>query len=204
MVAQLVSSRMRGSTNRDTQWITTDPNIENLVNARVAKFINSEGRSWIENEIPHITSVDKSHNILKVTISILICSDKFRWPYTRDRRVSIRYPYRWIRSTQFWHLLGVEKYRWTLWIEMWKNRTPPKVNTFMWRLLRNSLVVKANLTWWGIDMTPDCPICDNMETRKHTLIQCQWAKQVWFRTLGVRTKLLDSSTFEEWMLDRRT
>lgn len=72
----------------------------------------------------------------------------------------------------------------------------------MWRLLTNSIAVKANLARRLIDTPTDFPVCENTETSQHMLFQFDWAKRVWFSTLGVKVELSNASSVEEWFMKR--
>ncbi|KAJ1394037.1 Reverse transcriptase zinc-binding domain [Sesbania bispinosa] len=53
------------------------------------------------------------------------------------------------------------------WKKLWSILSQPKFLHFIWRLMHNSLPVKANLLRRGIHCEPLCPCCsDDLETEK--------------------------------------
>ncbi|MCH99929.1 putative ribonuclease H protein, partial [Trifolium medium] len=66
------------------------------------------------------------------------------------------------------------------WNNLWKMVVPPKQTHLLWRILHNALLVKTNLISKGILCDSLCPRCNQeIETIDHTLLFCDWAKQVW-------------------------
>ena len=87
----------------------------------------------------------------------------------------------------------------TSWI--WKSETLPKIKTFLWRCVRNSIGVKYCLAKRGMVVDEGCPICQREpETILHALRDCQKAKQVWIQ-FGVKQTNRDfwMSNLQEWL-----
>nr|GEU94084.1 RNA-directed DNA polymerase, eukaryota [Tanacetum cinerariifolium] len=65
----------------------------------------------------------------------------------------------------------------------WNRFLPKKINIFIWRVLRDRLPTRWNLSRRGIDMdTLSCPVCgSSIETMNHTLWFCSLATSVWHR-----------------------
>ncbi|GJV70260.1 RNA-directed DNA polymerase, eukaryota [Tanacetum coccineum] len=66
----------------------------------------------------------------------------------------------------------------------WNRFLPKKVNIFIWRVLRDRLPTRWNLSWRGIDMDSlSCPTCDvSVETIDHILWFCSLATAVWHQS----------------------
>ena len=65
----------------------------------------------------------------------------------------------------------------------------PKVQHFMWRLLKESLPIKAKLVRRGVVVSPLCPRYNtHRETMEHVFRDCNWTRRYWFLSpLGLRT-----------------
>lgn len=78
-------------------------------------------------------------------------------------------------------------------------RTPiqEKTKNFMWRLLKNILPTRQNLSKKGITVDLYCPFCHSCtENSNHLFIECAFAKRIFFSPpLGIRT-LVDSDVFD--------
>nr|GEV63842.1 reverse transcriptase domain, reverse transcriptase zinc-binding domain protein [Tanacetum cinerariifolium] len=65
----------------------------------------------------------------------------------------------------------------------WCNIIPKKINIFVWRVLRDRLPTRWNLSRQGIELNSlNCPICDTRtESTFHTIWVCSLASLVWNR-----------------------
>ena len=84
---------------------------------------------------------------------------------------------------------------------IWKSETLPKIKTFLWRCVHNSIGVKTCLAKRGIVGEERCPICQREpETILHALRDCTRAKQAWIQ-LGVKETSGDFwlSNLQEWL-----
>ena len=63
---------------------------------------------------------------------------------------------------------------------VWKLKTLPRIQAFVWRCMNQSIGVKQCLLARGIPTDPRCPCChDEPETILHTLRDCPVSKNVW-------------------------
>ncbi|GJU31861.1 RNA-directed DNA polymerase, eukaryota [Tanacetum coccineum] len=65
----------------------------------------------------------------------------------------------------------------------WNRFLPKKINIFIWRVLRDRLPTRWNLSRKGIDVDSlSCPVCDaGIETIQHSMWFCSLATTVWHR-----------------------
>lgn len=62
------------------------------------------------------------------------------------------------------------------WWWIWRLNIMPKVKTFLWRCMQDSLPTRINLLKRGIDIVHLCPNCGfEEETLEHTLRDCGWS-----------------------------
>lgn len=67
-----------------------------------------------------------------------------------------------------------------LWSSLWKEKTPPKLRHFLWRILSGALAVKQQLRSRCIQIDPICSLCgEEPQSICHMLFHCPRAKEVW-------------------------
>lgn len=93
------------------------------------------------------------------------------------------------------------------WVKLRKQKVPPKVRVFWWRVMNDYMPCKANLYRRHVDQVASCELCGASEdTTYHVLIQCSFAHS--FRrklknTEGIKLPKLRSRTWPEDLLDDR-
>lgn len=97
--------------------------------------------------------------------------DTPRWNLNKQGTFSVNSLYKHINSDD-----NVE----TKWSRIWKMKTTPAVNFFIWKvahsILRNSMRVAAILP----DIDTKCKLCNqSQETLSHLFLHCHYATQVW-------------------------
>ncbi|KAL0857920.1 hypothetical protein Bca101_063074 [Brassica carinata] len=66
------------------------------------------------------------------------------------------------------------------WIKhVWKLDAPGKIQHFMWRALNSALPVAELLIRRGMEVSPACKVCGELETIDHVLIHCPFAQKTW-------------------------
>jgi hypothetical protein len=98
----------------------------------------------------------------------------------------LEYPFAW----QVWHevlvwlrMTATAQQSEPLWKKLWSINLPGKVKIFLWRLARNSLPTRMNISRKRIDLDTRCPMCYRLnEDGGHLFLKCKSVKQVW-RTL---------------------
>lgn len=83
---------------------------------------------------------------------------------------------------------------------IWKINTLPRIKTFIWRCVHDSIGVKGCLVRRGVGTDDLCPICrEEKETVLHALRDCPRARALWLQ-LGVRNMNQDfwRSEPQEW------
>ena len=68
---------------------------------------------------------------------------------------------------------------------MWKLKTLPRIKTFIWQCLHQSIVVGVCLVQRCLSETEICPLCNNEgKTILHRLRDCPFVRNIWHR-LGI-------------------
>jgi len=152
------------------------------IRLRVDALINMETGCWNTNLLRalfHHTDV----RIIQASKPVVGRSDFFCWTETRNDIYSIRSGYD--LAYKFHHLDQITEAtnrpsRTTIVEACWKIPTVPKIQVFLWKLLRGALAVTERLKTKGIQSYDGCWFCDaDLETINHMLFLCPYARQVW-------------------------
>ncbi|XP_024634720.1 uncharacterized protein [Medicago truncatula] len=101
--------------------------------------------------------------------------DTWRWHLDPVHGYSVRESFRFITSSGDM----VDK---TLVDDVWHKHVPSKVSLLVWRLLRNRVPTKNNLTHRGVLPTNDTACvagCGISETTQHLFLQCNISNELW-------------------------
>lgn len=60
----------------------------------------------------------------------------------------------------------------------------------------------SNLHRMRSGMTGRCDFCDKEESVEHMLLECEWARSLWFGFCGIRTSMDDGETIDVWLASR--
>ena len=128
---------------------------------------------WDWNRIPFNLPIEIKSIIQAIPMSIVGGGrDKLVWAGNPKGIFDLRSAYSLVREADTMHPINAS------WI--WKFETLPKIKTFLWKCVHNSIGVKTCLAKRGIVVNEVCPIYQREpETILHALRDCLRAKQVW-------------------------
>ncbi|WVZ83247.1 hypothetical protein U9M48_030415 [Paspalum notatum var. saurae] len=126
--------------------------------------------------------------------------DFFRWRWEPDGTYSAASAYKacFLGSTRF---LGGDF--------IWRAKVPPKVKFFAWLAAQNRCWTADRRRRHGLQDDDRCALCDqDQENINHLLLQCVFAREVWFRALRVLSweAVVPSTSallMEWWSVSRR-
>lgn len=128
--------------------------------------------------------------------SVLLSSgeDRTVWRWTATGEYSARSAYRMLfQGSEFF--VGAKL--------IWKSWAPRKVKFFAWQGLIGRLWTADRRRRHGLQADGSCAFCSQLpETTDHLLLHCVWAREIWWRLLGVHPPL-DQPSFGDWWLDLR-
>lgn len=90
----------------------------------------------------------------------------------------------------------------SLWSAIWNSNVMPKVKMFIWKLVSKAIAVKECLSRRGMLVQVGCPMCSAVETIEHLILDCDWAKAVWFELLGLVDVRDGCNSVNQWLLRR--
>ncbi|XP_033146952.1 uncharacterized protein LOC103867351 [Brassica rapa] len=105
------------------------------------------------------------------------------WGFTREGSYSSQSGYKLIDTLKNMQVPGngslppIEK---SLWKNIWKLQTTPKIRHFIWRAMAGALAVAEQLHYRGIPVDRTCKACGAcQESICHTLFNCPTARDTW-------------------------
>lgn len=155
-------------------------------------------RASVSNEQPQI--------ILNIPIPAEPRDDELRCPFERGGKVTAKSTYHFIQS-QHRSLESREEAvedgsMQHMWTSIWKVRMLPKIKVFGWKLSAEAITVRESLSQRGVQISPICPMCDQIKTREHLILGCDWVKPVWRELLGLQAANDGCHKMEEWLVKR--
>ncbi|KAK3212019.1 hypothetical protein Dsin_016725 [Dipteronia sinensis] len=68
---------------------------------------------------------------------------------------------------------------------LWNGTCPPKVELFLWQLVRGRVLVADVLHRFGVGVSLVCKLCNNEnETLNHVFLHYAWSRKVWYHCLN--------------------
>ncbi|CAL9231590.1 unnamed protein product [Arabidopsis halleri] len=180
------SSPMRpiGPLNVNMKWL------------RVADLIDPGSKQWnwtaVRETIPAYED-----QIRRIPLSSLNQPDRLAWLPAKNGQYSSRLGYGIMAAKEIPQ--SQLSFNWQAMI--WKVRTVPKIQMFMWKAALGALPSNANLFYRGIQVDPKCKRCNQPETNSHILRGCPFAQRVW-ALAPLTTNLANSTgTMLEWLAE---
>lgn len=114
---------------------------------------------------------------------VFLRADSFIWMHNRSGNLMAKSAY-WLARDQkikasFPEVLELPSVN-PIKEKVWKFLSPPKINTFLWKVLTDALPVSELIIKRGMRIDSRCQLCGvEGESIFHTLFQCDPARQVW-------------------------
>ncbi|MBA0645526.1 hypothetical protein Goklo_013617 [Gossypium klotzschianum] len=89
-----------------------------------------------------------------------------------------------------------------VWRVIWKNILPPRINNFLWLMLKKRLLTNHERVRRRLTNDSSCILCGNcQETLIHTLRDCNIAKCIWSKTIATNDyRNFSDADLEDWMI----
>ncbi|KAK2404541.1 hypothetical protein QL285_053869 [Trifolium repens] len=167
----------------------------------VSTLIDPDTKQWKRDLLSHLFYLHEAKQILSIPISQRLPSDKIIWHFERDGEYSVRSAHHLLKQHNSRNVAGTSGQQSDkLWSEIWKAPVPNRVRNFLWRLAKNILPTRANLSRKGVQVENLCPQCNNApETIDHLFLHCQLAQLTWFASqIGVHAP--QNLPLNSWLL----
>ena len=137
--------------------------------------------------------------------------DFWAWSKERHGLYTVRSAYRLLSESELQvhaHATGASSHSVAAsdprWLKLWKQKLPPKVRVFWWRVMNDYIPCRANLHRRHVDPLAHCRICGaSEETTYHALVECSLAQAFWAKLKeleGIKLPRLRSRTWPEDLL----
>jgi len=163
------------------QFISSDtPGAHFIHNFTINSLMNLHDKSWNEQVVRQVFSVDIANKILHMPLIAQVEDDRILWKAERHGRYLVRSAYRLcvtelIDSSYLWRL--------GYWSGIWNLKVPPKVKNLLWRMCRGCLPTRVRLLDKGVVCPTNYASCDSThEDLLNVFFYCPFAIQVWNRT----------------------
>ncbi|KAM5582252.1 hypothetical protein ABKV19_002583, partial [Rosa sericea] len=181
---------------------------DGLENLQVADLIDSDLHEWDFAVLQELFSPSEIEIIGRIPLSMSGPEDRLTWYYDKKGCYSVRSGYhvarnevdRVSRASTSNGSFGVNS---QLWRKLWHARTPPKVRSFMWRVLKGILPTKVALARRVTLPNMKCVLCNSsIEDGIHLFKDCDIAGGIWLvSNLGVHVKNVLGRQLEDWVLN---
>lgn len=148
---------------RDMDYMVRNMCLLGLKLIVVGDLMMEDYGEWNSDIVKGIFYEEEVELILSIQLSYHCQSDKLIWAPSIDGHYSMKSAYNLFMSTD----KDISFYDCLCWKQIWSASVPPKVKSFIWHLLTNSLPIQRRLQEKGMDITAKCPCCDNTKTLFH-------------------------------------
>lgn len=167
----------------------------------VGDLIDHNSASWNHDLIKTLYLHPVARQIMQIPISrTKSVPDKLVWRHSCDGEYKFRIAYEMLNSEHLPPSQQVHRNQ-VVWSRIWKVQTPLKINTFVWKLLHNSLPTFSNLKHRGIPIDSTCPFCnEHEETSTHLFLLCPFSRACWHgSTLAIHSSDFSNVSIQQWL-----
>lgn len=133
--------------------------------------------------------------------------DSWVWALTKDGSFSVKSAYyTQLKLSRAGQSSSSNSQVMTIWEKVWKAKVAPKIRTFGWKVLHDSIPVRVNLMKRKMCEDCVCPLCgEEDESLMHALVKCEEAAMIW-RVLPLRidSRSVKAGSFIDWCLSLAT
>lgn len=121
--------------------------------------------------------ITMAHDIIHTLVLHDTAEDKRIWRFTGDGQYTVKLGYRlYCDAVANKAQLKIHGH----WASVWKLQVPPKVRSFLWRVLWGCLPTRMNLRQRHVNVDGVCPYCARgLENAWHLLFGCSFAEACW-------------------------
>nr|POE73187.1 putative ribonuclease h protein [Quercus suber] len=135
---------------------------------------------WNSATLQQLFNPRDAELIHSIPLSTRPVEDVLIWPFTPTGSYTVKSGYRFLYKSQSLDNNDYQPVDNTLWKKIWGSQVQPKVRSFLWRALKNSIPTKLNLRRRTILADDWCDQCKGAtEDVIHVLWSCPLLSQVW-------------------------
>jgi hypothetical protein len=150
-------------------------------------MMDSDRMTWDIDRIQTLFDEETTAKILQVPISRHGGEDFTSWPHTKNGSYSVRSGYHLARTEAFHLARSMPKQGLSstaeddsrLWKKLWAIKAPGKMKITLWRFIHDCLPSGHQLKHICIPASDACVYCGREEHAIHTMMFCQFARDVW-------------------------
>ena len=182
-------------------WPSLNLQDHRLPTGIVGDLINHNSASWNYNMVKSLYPSSLDRQILQIPITKTnYVQDKLVWKHASNGEYQVKKAYEILNSK---HLISANHNHpnQVVWSKIWKMKTPPKVNTFVWKLMLDSLPTFANLRHRGISVDSKCPFYNEQEENNtHLFLLCPFSRACWHGTLlAIHSSDFCNISIQQWL-----
>ena len=183
------------------QWSPLNLQDHRLPTGTVGDLINHTSASWNCNLVRDLYPPSLASKIFQIPISETnSVQDKLVWKHSSDGVYNVKKAYEILKLEQL-QPTNHNPFNQVVWTKLWKVKTPLKINTFVWKLLLDSLPTFSNLRSRGISVDSNCPFCnEHEETSTHLFLLCSFLRACWHgTTLAIHSSDFNNMSVQQWL-----
>ena len=155
---------------------------------KVSELMDDRSMRWDQNKLRQNIAPEDIPLILKIQISPTTSPDLLGWHYNDTGNYTVKSGY-WLAThhPEYDNAVlpppGQQGFK----TAIWKMKTAPKIQHFLWRLLSNALPTGTILSHRGIPADTQCQRCQRAdESIEHLFFDCDYVHTIWRRNRGLQ------------------
>ena len=166
----------------------------------VCDLMNEQRNGWNLDRLRETVIPEDIHTILNIKLSPTNSPDLLGWHYNDSGFYTVKSGY-WLAThlpgneTNIIPPPGLHEFK----AAIWKMKTAPKIQHFMWRILSNALAAGTILARRNIITNSQCKRCGIAEESiEHLFFDCNYVRDIWRHNVGLqRSNFNPFGTFTE-------
>ena len=184
------------------QWSPLNLQDHRLPTGIVGDLIIHTSASWNCDLVRALYPPSLARKIFQFPISKTnSVQDKLVWKHSSDGVYNVKKAYEILNLEQL-QPTNHNPFNQVVWTILWKVKTPLKINSFVWKLLLDSIPTFSNLRSRGISTKSNCPFCnEHEETSTHLFLLCSFSRACWHgTTLAIHSSVFNKMFVQQWLI----
>ncbi|KAL4304565.1 hypothetical protein GQ457_10G010000 [Hibiscus cannabinus] len=166
-------------------------------------LIDHDKREWDTEKMKNLFTEEEYNAIRSIPIGSVQCKDTIVWHDNQNGIYSVKSGYHLILNSSTPNCPSssdTSTLNKSLWRSIWQLKTPPKLQSFLWKVCRNAIATNDNLVARFKKGNPSCSRCEHAsESIEHVLLFCPFAQAIWRASNFSCTPILEGFPgFTKW------